>query len=362
MAICDVCNEESSLEAGTCYTAEEFQELASRGFKPEGGAGRAVVLALAKMSGRSEDEAWKLTVDEGSASGWFLCPTCAARASRIIPKPAGTYTEFLDQLAPRSFEEHLRGSRNRAPRQYLSKLAIWARLIAGFAFVATVFAVILTRSGMLEMKSALAIFAGALGIAVVALLLGLAALAVIWMKRPAGVGAALTATAIAFLLLVYPAFLAIQAYRLPWISDITTDPISPPGYEALARLRPRDANPVAYAGLYAAEQQRAAYPDIGPLGTNANAQSAYRAALAVMNKRKDSFMAPYWRVIEARDPDPGAGKGASKRSPILRSWAFATTSPSAFAKNRTARVSMRAPPRSTGRSISAPMRRASAGC
>ncbi len=76
--------------------------------------------------------------------------------------------------------------------------------------------------------------------------------------------------AISLALLAYPAYLGIKAYRLPWIYDITTDPIDPPRYEALARLRPRDANPVAYAGLYAAEQQRSAYPDIGPLGTNAS--------------------------------------------------------------------------------------------
>src|SRR5204863_2226996 len=117
-----------------------------------------------------------------------------------------------------------------------------------------------------------------------------------------GLGAALTAMLLALVLLAYPGYLGIRAYRLPWIYDITTDPIDPPRYEALARARPRDANPVTYAGLYAAEQQRVAYPDIGPLGTNATPQAAYRAALTVMNKHKDSFLAPYWRVIEAREP------------------------------------------------------------
>ena len=40
-------------------------------------------------------------------------------------------------------------------------------------------------------------------------------------------------------------------------------------------LRPPDANPTTYAGLYAAEQQRNAYPDVGPLGTNATPEAAY---------------------------------------------------------------------------------------
>ncbi len=47
------------------------------------------------------------------------------------------------------------------------------------------------------------------------------------------------------------------------INDITTDPLDPPRFDVLARLRPRGT--VEYAGLYAAELQRQAYPDIEPL-------------------------------------------------------------------------------------------------
>ena len=194
-----------------------------------------------------------------------------------------------------------------------SRLAIWARRIAGFAFVATILAVIIVRSGLLEIQPALVTFAGALAIAVLALLVAFAALAVIWMEGLAGIGAALSAIAISLMLLAYPAYLGLKAYRLPWIYDITTDPIDPPRYEALARLRPRDANPVTYAGLYAAEQQRTAYPDIGPLGTNATAQAAYDAVLAVVNKRR-------WRVVDARTPQAGRREGrieAVARTPIM---------------------------------------------
>ena len=154
-----------------------------------------------------------------------------------------------------------------------SKLAIWSRRIAGFAFAASFLAVIIVRSGLLEIQPALATFAGALAIAGLALLLAFAAFAVIWMEGLGGMGAALSAMGISFALLAYPAYLGLKAYRLPWIYDISTDPIDAPRYEALARLRPRDANPVTYAGLYAAEQQRTAYPDIGPLGTNATTQA-----------------------------------------------------------------------------------------
>src|ERR1700738_3436403 len=181
------------------------------------------------------------------------------------------------------------------PRRYIhseptSRLAIWARRMAAFAFVASFLAVIIVRSGLLEIRPALATFAGALAIAVVALALALAAFVVIWTEGLAGIAAALTAMAVSLALLAYPAYFGFKAYRLPWIYDITTDPIDPPRYEALARLRPRDVNPIAHSALYAAEQQRTAYPDIGPLGTNATAQSAYDAALAVFTKRR-------WRVV-----------------------------------------------------------------
>jgi uncharacterized protein (DUF1499 family) len=194
-----------------------------------------------------------------------------------------------------------------------SRLAIWARRVAAFAFVATLLAVIIVRSDMLEIRPALATFAGALGMAAVALFLAFAALVVIWREGLAGLGAALAAAAVSLVLLAYPAYFALKAYRLPWLYDITTDPIDPPRYEALARLRPRDANPVAYAGLYAAEQQRIAYPDIGPLGTNATPEAAYNAALAVVNRRR-------WRVVDARPPQAGRREGrieAVARTPIM---------------------------------------------
>jgi uncharacterized protein (DUF1499 family) len=86
-----------------------------------------------------------------------------------------------------------------------------------------------------------------------------------------------------------------KAARLPEISDVTTDPLDPPRYETIGRLRSRDANPIAYAGLYAAQLQKAAYPDVAPLETDANPQAAYDAAMTVIAKRR-------WQVINARAP------------------------------------------------------------
>jgi uncharacterized protein (DUF1499 family) len=187
-------------------------------------------------------------------------------------------------------------------RRYLieeptSKLAIWARRMAVFALLAAFLSIIIVRWGFLEIKPALTTFGGALGFAGVALILALAAFVVIWREGLQGMGYALSAIGMSVLLLAYPSYLGYKAYKLPWIYDITTDPIDPPRYEALARLRPRDANPIAYAGLYAAELQRTAYPEVEPLDEDTSPQQAYNAALAVITKRK-------WTIVNRIAPQP----------------------------------------------------------
>jgi uncharacterized protein (DUF1499 family) len=182
--------------------------------------------------------------------------------------------------------------------QPTSRLAVWARRTAVFSLIATILAIVIVRSGLLEFKPALATFGAALVFSIFALLLAFAAFVVIWREGLMGIGHSLTAIGIAMALLAYPSYLALASYRLPWIYDITTDPIDPPRFEALARVRPRDANPVIYAGLSAAEQQRNAYPEIEPLEQEATPQASYDATLAVVTKRK-------WNIVARRPPERG---------------------------------------------------------
>jgi uncharacterized protein (DUF1499 family) len=184
----------------------------------------------------------------------------------------------------------------------MSRLAIWARRMAMFSLCAVIVSVIVVRSELLDVRPAIMTFVVALTPSIFALLLALAAFVVIWTDGLRGLGRAFAAIAIAGALLAEPAYLAYKAYKLPWLYDITTDPLDPPRYEALARLRPRDANPIAYAGLYAAEQQRAAYPDIEPLDEDATPEIAFKAALAVVTKRK-------WIIIDRRPPQPTRREG-----------------------------------------------------
>jgi uncharacterized protein (DUF1499 family) len=136
---------------------------------------------------------------------------------------------------------------------------------------------------------------------------------VIWREGLQGFGMAVTALLVGIAILGYPAYLGAKGYRLPAIADITTDPIDPPRFEAIARLRARDANPIVYAGLRAAELQRSAYPAIEPLMVSVPPQIAYDAALDVVTKRK-------WRIVDARAPQVGRRDGrieAVARTPIL---------------------------------------------
>src|ERR1700723_1745122 len=199
-------------------------------------------------------------------------------------------------------------ARHRLVDEPVSRLAVWARRIALFSLAATVISVIVVRSGALEIVPALSTFAGALMLAVVAILLALCALVVIWFEGVAGAKQAVAALFIGLALIAYPAYLGIKAYRLPAIYDITTDPIDPPRFDAIARLRPRDANPITYEGLYAAELQHAAYSDIEPDLTDSTPQEAYDAAMKVIIKRK-------WRIVDARPPQGSALRAVDARAP-----------------------------------------------
>lgn len=204
-------------------------------------------------------------------------------------------------------------ARRRLPDEPFSKLAIWARRFALFAVVAALLAIIIVRSGIIEVLPGLVTFGGALAVAAVAILLALMSFVTIWRQGLRGLGYAVLALGIGGALLAYPAYLGYKAYKLPPIADITTDVLDPPAFDAIRRLRSRTTNPVQYAGLYAAEQQREAYPDVAPLELTVSPKIAYDHALALVNKRR-------WLVIDSREPRPNQREGrieAVARTPIM---------------------------------------------
>lgn len=196
----------------------------------------------------------------------------------------------------------------------VSSLASWARNLAVFAVVAVVVSVIIVRFDFLEPKPALATLFGGLAIACLSILFGLAGFAAIWQNGSRGMARILLAFLINGAILAYPAYLGLQYRKLPPIHDITTDPIDPPRFDALARLRTGEGtNTAVYAGLYSAEQQRHFYPDIEPIELEISVDRAYAIALQLVNKRK-------WIVIDDRAPQPPRRIGrieAVARTPIM---------------------------------------------
>lgn len=196
----------------------------------------------------------------------------------------------------------------------MSALATWARRLAFFSAIASIVSIVIIRGGFLEFRPALATFFGALAFAAMSILVAFAAFAAIWQNGSRGMGRILVALLLDAAILAYPAYLAYQYRKLPAIHDITTDAIDPPKFEALARLRVGDGtNPAVYAGLYSAEQQRLAYPEVEAATVELPPQQAYDATLALINKRK-------WLVVDARPPTPPRREGkieAIARTPIM---------------------------------------------
>lgn len=195
----------------------------------------------------------------------------------------------------------------------VAPLAAWARHLALFGALAALVSIAIVRFGILEPRPAIATFVGALGLAILSILVAVLGFASIWRNGTRGFGHIALAILIAIATLAYPAYLATRFRTLPAIHDITTDPIDPPKFETLARLRNiGEANPAVYAGLYSAEQQQKAYPQIEPLFSDATPAQAFDAAVALATKRK-------WSVVDIRKPQPRVPGSieAVARTPIM---------------------------------------------
>ena len=87
--------------------------------------------------------------------------------------------------------------------------------------------------------------------------------------------------------------------QVPPIHDITTDMDNPPAFVAALKLRPKDANTVAYEGDDVAGKQRAAYPDIAPVKAKLAPAEAFKQALEAAKAMHG------WTVVDA---DPASGR------------------------------------------------------
>jgi len=201
-------------------------------------------------------------------------------------------------------------SRWRVLEEPPSRLAIWSRRIAVFSLAVAALAVLIARADLLETVPVLVTFGAALALAVLAIAIAFASFVTLWINGGPGFADAITAVLIGAALLGYPGYLAYKGYSLPAIKDITTDPIDPPRFEVVARLRPPNSS--NYPGLATAELQKEAWPDIEPLFVNVSPKAAFDGAMAVITKRK-------WRIVDPLPPQPNREGHieAIARTPIM---------------------------------------------
>jgi uncharacterized protein (DUF1499 family) len=163
-----------------------------------------------------------------------------------------------------------------------SKTVRWASLL-GFAG-ATLFALgpLLAHLSLVPALAGFALFGVGGLLAIVALIIGaIAAL------RGAGLGAGLALGAV-----VSVTFLAIAmpAGKVPRINDITTDTTNPPQFVKAGSLEGNQRRDMRYPGASFAEQQRAGYPDLGPLRIEEAPDEAFKRVQSVARQM------PTWEI------------------------------------------------------------------
>ena len=137
--------------------------------------------------------------------------------------------------------------------------------------------------------------------AVLAVLVGLVAVAQIWRRGHGGAITAAVGILLPFLVWAWPLTFVPSLFRLPPINDVTTDIANPPRFLALAKQRPRDANPATYPGERFAKEQQKAYPDVRTFTVDRSVEESFELVEEVVRKLK-------WKVVQA-DP-PVGGKTA----------------------------------------------------
>lgn len=183
----------------------------------------------------------------------------------------------------------------------------WPAVLAGLAAVLLIVAALLMggagpayRGEWVSLSTSFTLLRQGAQLAVAAAGLGLLALVVAGLCRrwrPALVGALVIAAGVA--MVVPPWQLMQRAQVVPPIHDITTDTQDPPAFEALADAREAAPNAVAYPGEAVARQQRAGYPNLGPVLLEVPLAPAMAAAQATAQEMGWEIAAVSERRLEA---------------------------------------------------------------
>lgn len=186
----------------------------------------------------------------------------------------------------------------------LSSSALWSRRLALFACAVAAMGTGLAKLGIIDSLSGVAVLGAGLLVACVAGLFGFSSFVVIWRTGRRGVGMAVTGLLLVALLLGFPAYLALQAIRLPVQNEASTDIVDPPEFSrSSAALAARDGHVAGEMPAAWREAQRRIWPDLQPIVLDLDIGEAWQLVQA-------SVAAMRWRIVE-RQP-PGGRQGLAR--------------------------------------------------
>ncbi|CAN1492679.1 Protein of unknown function DUF1499 [Rhabdaerophilaceae bacterium] len=200
----------------------------------------------------------------------------------------------------------------------LSRFTIWAERLAYIAMPLAIIAILVTRSGQVPALTGVVLLAVSALLSALALALVAVGLVDIWRHGHEGLGGAFRASVVASLVLAFPAYLAVQAGRLPRLNDISTDLVNPPRFQTSpAALRARGGHTPPDRDARLREPQRLAYPEIRPLVLEMDIDEAFGIV-------KDAAQTLKWRITveiappaiaPVRAPSPPARTGRQQTPP-----------------------------------------------
>jgi uncharacterized protein (DUF1499 family) len=196
-----------------------------------------------------------------------------------------------------------------------SATARWSLRFALFSMALCVIAIIIIRTRAADVAAGVSVFGFAILSACAAVLLAFAASAIIWRTGRKGMGLSVLGVLLAAVVLAWPAYLAVQAVRLPILNDISTDINNPPGFSRSSRaLEARSGHVPAELTSDMRLPQTRAYPNVQPIVIDLDGDEAFQLVLA-------SAKVLGWQVIESSAPGGRIGDGrieAIDRTLIMR--------------------------------------------
>jgi uncharacterized protein (DUF1499 family) len=171
-----------------------------------------------------------------------------------------------------------------APVDIPSGLSRWTSRIAVFSLVLVAAAAFLHR--IFGMSTSVAFNIVAVAYAGAALAVGMAVIAAIgvWRNGTPGAARIVVGFVAGLAIVASPLMLIPLAREHPNINDLTTNPVNPPVFDVLARMRGPGTNPAAYPGKAFAAQQQKAYPDLKPIIVNRAATETFDLSVEALKR------------------------------------------------------------------------------